>query len=421
MASLFKPKRVEYTLDGKHRLSNGRRVTAKTPGAVRSVVVSPKWYGRFTDGNGKQQRVPLSESKDLARRMLAKLAGDAQLAGVGLTDPFEAHRGRPLAEHLEDYRRHLLSGDAGEKYVHEVHFRAKTIIDACKARVVEDLEPSAVAEALAELRKRDRGGNPKLKTGRKGFGVKTSNHYLGAIKQLTKWMVRDRRIPFDPLATLGRLNATIDVRVDRRTLPPDQFATLIEAARAGIEVDRLTGADRATIYLLAAYTGLRCGEVASLKPADFDLDATPPTVTTRASYRGNKAKKTVTLPLQVEVADLLRVRVAGLARDSLIWPGSWRHDGARMLRKDLAAAGIPYTDADGRQYDFHALRHQFITNLAMGGVSPKEAQDLARHSDIRLTMNAYTHLGLHDLAAALEKLPPVPGATPKAKKGNRRA
>jgi hypothetical protein len=54
------------------------------------------------------------------------------------------------------------------------------------------------------------------------------------------------------------------------------------------------------------------------------------------------------------------------------------------------------------------LRHQFITNLALGGASPKETQSLARHSSITLTMDWYTHLGIVDLSAALDRLPELP-------------
>ena len=71
----------------------------------------------------------------------------------------------------------------------------------------------------------------------------------------------------------------------------------------------------------------------------------------------------------------------------------------------LTAAGLPYRDADGRVADFHALRHSYITLLERSGVSPKLAQELARHSDIRLTMNVYTHVRLHDLAGAVDGLP----------------
>jgi hypothetical protein len=93
------------------------------------------------------------------------------------------------------------------------------------------------------------------------------------------------------------------------------------------------------------------------------------------------------------------------AREPL-WPGRWATDRkARMLRYDLEPAGIPYVDEQGRQADFDALRHTFISMLAAAGIHPKTAQELARHSDINLTMQAYTHLRTTDLSAALDTLP----------------
>jgi len=76
-----------------------------------------------------------------------------------------------------------------------------------------------------------------------------------------------------------------------------------------------------------------------------------------------------------------------------------------MLRIDLKAAGIPYQDREGRFLDFRSLRHTFGTNLAKAGVQPKVAQELMRHSDVKLTLNTYSHVGLDDLAGAVEKLP----------------
>lgn len=58
-------------------------------------------------------------------------------------------------------------------------------------------------------------------------------------------------------------------------------------------------------------------------------------------------------------------------------------------------------------FDFHSLRHQFITDLVASGANPKIAQTLARHSTITLTMDRYTHVGLHDLTASVNSLPVV--------------
>ncbi len=81
-----------------------------------------------------------------------------------------------------------------------------------------------------------------------------------------------------------------------------------------------------------------------------------------------------------------------------------RH-GAEMIRRDLKAAEIPYEDESGRQFDFHALRHQYISSLAAAGVHPKAAMMLARHSTIELTMQSYTHLSVLALSADVNKLP----------------
>jgi len=59
-------------------------------------------------------------------------------------------------------------------------------------------------------------------------------------------------------------------------------------------------------------------------------------------------------------------------------------DLVRILDRDLAA-GIAKTHADGRTVDVHSLRHTFATLLSKAGVLPRMAQELMRHSDIRLT------------------------------------
>ena len=72
---------------------------------------------------------------------------------------------------------------------------------------------------------------------------------------------------------------------------------------------------------------------------------------------------------------------------------------------------LSYRDDDGRQADFHALRHTFLSRLGRSGASAKVMQRLARHSTVGLTLDRYTHAGLYDLQAAVEKLPPLPTST----------
>ena len=77
---------------------------------------------------------------------------------------------------------------------------------------------------------------------------------------------------------------------------------------------------------------------------------------------------------------------------------------AKMVKIDLAAASIDYKTPEG-QADFHSLRHTFITNLARAGVHPSDAQALARHSSITLTMDCYTHKVRADLRKIIDAQP----------------
>ena len=44
----------------------------------------------------------------------------------------------------------------------------------------------------------------------------------------------------------------------------------------------------------------------------------------------------------------------------------------------------------------HVCRHTYCSNQARAGMNPKTLQYLMGHSDIGVTMNVYTHLGLDD-------------------------
>ena len=52
----------------------------------------------------------------------------------------------------------------------------------------------------------------------------------------------------------------------------------------------------------------------------------------------------------------------------------------------------------------HVCRHTYCTNKAKSGMNPKTLQYLMGHSEISVTMNTYTHLGLQDAWNELERL-----------------
>ena len=52
----------------------------------------------------------------------------------------------------------------------------------------------------------------------------------------------------------------------------------------------------------------------------------------------------------------------------------------------------------------HVCRHTYCSNMAKSGMNPKTLQYLMGHSDIGVTLNTYTHLGLQDAKDEMERL-----------------
>jgi Phage integrase family len=170
-----------------------------------------------------------------------------------------------------------------------------------------------------------------------------------------------------------------------------------------------------------------------LTPESFDLDSESPSVTVGAAYCKRRRQDTQPLPSDVVIA--LQKWLQGKCPQQLLWPGRWVNHAAKMVKADLAAARaawidmaktpdeqrkrkesscLAFRDKEDRVFDFHSLRHQYVSNLAAAGVHPKIAQTLARHSTITLTMDRYTHLGLCDLSTSVNSLPAIPMQSPES-------
>jgi hypothetical protein len=124
-------------------------------------------------------------------------------------------------------------------------------------------------------------------------------------------------------------------------------------------------------------------------------------VTVRASV--SKNHKLACLPLHPDlVAELLQFRPANAQAGDLVFDGLMPHSVA--FNAHLKAVGIAKTDSQGRVVDFHSLRHTFCTNLHRAGVPQREAMELMRHNDPRLTANTYADVSLFSLRGAVAKL-----------------
>ncbi|MCH7556589.1 MAG: site-specific integrase, partial [Planctomycetes bacterium] len=188
---------------------------------------------------------------------------------------------------------------------------------------------------------------------------------------------------------------------------PHELRTLLDITEAGPVLRRMTGLDRRVLYELAASTGFRSTECRTLTWGDVDLSSDPPTATVTAKRAKNRRRHDQ--PLTASLAALLaRYKAArgNVDRSDTVIPGGANvSHAAEVLRADMAHAGIDEHDSAGRARVFHSLRHSFCSNLARAGVHPRDAMELMRHSDIKLTFGTYTDASLLDTHGALEALP----------------
>ena len=392
-------------------------ITKRDPKTDEKIrVKSKKWWGRYRDEHGVEKRVPLASDKAAAQAMLNNLVRKTERRAAGLEDPSDKHQKRPLTEHITDFQKFLKNKDRTDDYVNTTTQRVRDVIAGCKFVRINDISASRVQTFLADLREQDKS-------------IATTNHYLRAAKMFTRWLIRDRRTNDDRLLHLSFMNADVDRRRIRRPLSMEEFALLIKSTEGRRPLQHVSGPDRVILYIVGAYTGYRRNEIGSVKLRSFDFASEPPTLTVEAGY--SKHRQTDVIPLRKDFAERIQTWLKykpNLTDDTPLFDITDKRT-AEMIRKDLAAAReawieeaeneterqervnssfLTYVDDRGHYADFHALRKTFITNLSRAGVSPKTAQSLARHSDINLTMNTYTMLGVLDQAAGVEALPPLP-------------
>ena len=149
----------------------------------------------------------------------------------------------------------------------------------------------------------------------------------------------------------------------------------------------------AAIYLTAAFTGMRMGELLALRWRDVDFERSA--VRVRSSYYAGalttpKSGKVRTVPLAPNVAVALR-RLQGrerfLCEDDLVFVGALGSymDGSALRRRYKAAldrAGL-------RRLRFHDLRHTFGTRM-IAKVDIRRVQEWMGHADVQTTMK-YLH------------------------------
>ncbi len=339
-------------------------------GKGRSKRPDPRpWWVAYTL-NGDHFRQSLkTRDREVAEARAAELRREIRMRELGI-ETFSETRTICLEDLVTAYELELRRMGRVRGHVETVTKRVLRLLGTATA--LSQVTPQRVSAALQVVS--DGGLSPK-----------TVNEYRSALHSFYAWLVRTGQWGSNPVAAVAR-QADHEPTRRRRALTEDELRLLVEHA----------GRDRGVVYLTAARTGLRRGELRGWRWRDIDIEGRVFRV--RASV--SKDRREATLPLDAGVAEALHTGRRTLDPNQAVFRTV---PTMPTLRRDLEASGIPYETAEGFA-DFHALRHTFNTHLARAGVSLALRQHLMRHSDPKLTAGVYLHLELDDARRALDVL-----------------
>jgi integrase len=349
------------------------------------VSVSRTWYARLKFDDEKKERViNLGVTDELvAKQKMLVLVRDYQFESAGLTLPKQQRHAlqSPFLDLVEEFIADFEVMGRADGYISHVRVRLKKLAKECQWKLLRDV----AVESFIRWRSRQVSKS-----------AKTLNDYLSSVSSFFTWLCKQGRLPQNLFLGVTRVDARGRETFRRGALSEEQSQRLLQVA-----------GERRPIYLVALQSGLRRGEINGLRWSDVHLDVPQPFHVVRAAV--NKNRKQQSLPLHSELAAEFRAMRSAVVKclpDDLVFPGGVPK--MEIVRADFEVAGIPVTDEQGR-LDFHSLRKTYITRLQKAGVTPREAMELARHSEMRLTMETYTDVAQLPLVGAIGKLPALVG------------
>ena len=224
---------------------------------------------------------------------------------------------------------------------------------------------------------------PESRNKPKGLSVKTVRNINQMISSALNCAVEQRLIPANP--TKGCVLPKLE-RKEMKILLPESLGTFFEEARRSGVFE---------LYYIDLATGLRRGELLSLKWSDIDLDKGIIHVRRQVLRQNGKV---VEAPLKTKNsyrniaigADSTKVLKGMEQKDEYVFPspygGPMSPDSVlHMLQRVLKRAGL-------ERIRFHDLRHTFSVLALQNGVDVKTLSAMLGHYSAGFTLDTYAHV-----------------------------
>ena len=389
-----------------------RMVTASGHVYLRKGARGGVWYAKFRLPDGSQINERLGkewtergrpQAGYLTRRMaearLRELLADAQRGTLAAQHKTGATFGDACAEWL--------------RYTEHDRGRAPSTVSDYRSAVSHSLLPAFGSERpLEEMTAARIDAYRAQMVGEGKLSNRTINKQLVMLNGIFRRAQRVWGLPTNPAAMVERqpVHRTGDFNV----LTPGEVEALARAAAS--EQD-------AALFVTAAFSGLRMGELRGLCWGDVDFAKRlihVPRGFTRWQLGHTKSHKVRSVPMIDQVMRVLdgpSRREYFTADGDLVFAnevGGYIDDGRlrRRFKKALVSAGL-------KQLRFHDLRHTFGT-IAVQASPLTDVKAFMGHADIQTTMIYVHHVPQHDAAERLSRVVARSGDFVDADAGERR-
>jgi integrase len=337
------------------------------------------WYGKWRiDGHQVKRRLGPKRLVG-TREGLTRTQAEAELRRLMA----EVRVSGPVTERMS-------IEELGRRYVADLERRGrkKTTVLAVRSALDIHLVPFFADKSVGSIRPADVDDLIAMFEQRK-LSPKSIRNYAGTLSALFRYASAPRRRwatsnPCDGVELPGRETVT-----EIRFLELDEVEALVDGAQPGSyhQVDR-------GLYLTAAMTGLRQGELVALRWRDVDWKAGR--VRVRQTYSGRTGEYTTPKSRRSTRSVPLSDRVA--AELDLVFKASRYQSDDDLVFADPIAGGPLQVAAVLRRYRralkaaqleetrrFHDLRHTFGTRMAAAGVPMRTLQEWMGHRDVATT------------------------------------
>ena len=264
-----------------------------------------------------------------------------------------------------------------------------------------DIERYITAKLQPAMPQQSKAGVPGMRGGvrKTVLAPKTVRNHLNTMHSIFELGMRMGWCERNPVKLADRpVIKTTETRIKFLDQPE------LERLLATSYPDDAFGSIEPTLYLTAAMTGLRQGELIGLRWRDVDFDARKVRVVSpyvRGEFNDPKSEDSGrSVPLAQRVSDVLAA-----LREQSLYPGDadlvFCHpetghplDRSKLTRRFKDAL----TRAEARPIVFHELRHTFGTRMASKGVPLRTIQHWMGHADAKTTQ-VYAHYQPSDAEA----------------------